>query len=336
MIRIHRTRPMRCLLAALAVLTTVAATAPSVWAQADAAKTTTWIYVPYPPGGPADITARKILPQMQKSLGGTVLVDNLAGAGGSIAVQKVLAAPPDGSQMILGTITDAVLTPLALKVAKYQGENLTMVGLLSQNPLVLIARPTLPVGDAKELAAYARNPANKGLFYGSIGRGSIFHLVTEDFAQQAQLQLTHVPYKGLAPLVQDLMGGQVDLAFYPLAANVFDLIRSGKVKALGITGHARVPQLPNVPTFNETGLAKNFDYSMWPALFMPANAPEAVAQRVNDAVRQLLVTPEFLKFCEETGTTPAKPMSLAETDKFYKAETASFRKAAAAIKLEAE
>ncbi|UUX94622.1 tripartite tricarboxylate transporter substrate binding protein [Aquabacterium sp. J223] len=274
-------------------------------------------------------------PQLQKSLGSTVLVDNVAGAGGSIAVQKVLAAAPDGKLMIMGTITDAVLTPLSLKAAKYQGESLRMVGLLSQNPLVLLARADLPVKDAKELVAHARS-GHKGLFYGSIGRGSIFHLVTEDLAQQTGLKLTHVAYKGLAPLVQDLMGGQVDLAFYPLAANAFELIKSGRLKALGITGNARVPQLPQVPTFNETGITKGFDYSMWPALFMPAQAPMAEAQRVNDAVAALVASTEFLKFCEETGTTPAKPLSLAETERFYKAEMVAFRKVAATIKLEAE
>lgn len=316
----------------------LAALALSAWLATPLAlaQAPTWIYVPYPPGGPADITARKVLPQLQKSLGGTVLVENVAGAGGSIAVQKVLAAPADGKLMILGTITDAVLTPLSLKAAKYQGESLRMVGLLSQNPLVLIARPDLPAKDAKELVALARSNAGKGLFYGSIGRGSIFHLVTEDFAQQAAVKLTHVPYKGLAPLVQDLIGGQVDLAFYPLAANVFDLIKSGKVKALGITGNARAPQLPQVPTFNETGITRGFDYSMWPALFMPAQAPVAEAQRVNEAVAALLASPEFLKFCEETGTTPAKAMSLADTERFYKAEMVTFRKVAANIRLEAE
>ena len=319
------------------LLATFAAVASgSVARRADAQATTTWIIVPYSPGGPADMTARMIAPQLQKALGGAVLVDNQAGAGGSIGVQRVLAAPPTGSSMILGTITDSVLTPLVLKAAKYQGENLRMVGLLSQNPLVLIARPTLPVNSAKELVAHAKNPANKELFYGSTGRGSIFHLVSEDLAQQANIKLTHVPYKGLAPMVQDLMGGQVDLAFYPVAGNVFDLIHSGKVKALGITGNARAPQLPGVPTLNEAGVTKGFDYTMWPALFVPAGVPIATATRINDIVRALVVTPEFLKFCEETGTTPAKPMSLAETEFFYKSEMVTFRKAAAAIKLEQE
>lgn len=320
-------------------LTTLLVTASlilSMGGLAQAQDKPSWMVVPYPPGGPMDTTARNVQPLLQVALGSRLMVDNVVGAGGAIGIQKMLNAPLDGNTLLMGSISDVVLTPLSLKASKYQGEDLKMVGVLSQSPLVLIARPSLVVNDARELVAYAKNPVNNELFYGTIGRGSIFHLVNEDFIQQAQIKMTHVPYKGLAPLAQDLMGNQVDLAFYPLAGNVFSLINSGKVKALAITGNVRAPQIKNVPTFNELGVTKNFDYSMWPAVFMSAKVSDEAARKVNAALQLVVKTPEFLKFCEETGTTPNKPMSLAETDKFYKAEMQAFRMVAKLIRLETE
>lgn len=296
------------------------------------AQSVTWIMVPYTAGGPADITARKVAPLLQKGLGGSVLVDNLGGAGGLIGVQKALAAPPDGHMMVLGTVTDSVLSPLIYKDAKYKAEDLRMVGFLSSNPLVLLAKPDAPFNDVKTLIS--KSHEGRGLFYGSLGPGSIFHLVSEDLAQRTNAKLTQVPYKGLAPVVQDLMAGQIDVAFYPLAGNVFDLIKAGKVKAIGITGNAREPKLPNVSTFNETGLTQGFDHTMWPALFMSAKVSQAEAERVNAIVRSLVKAPEFVKFCEETGTTPAPPMSLEETAAFYRGEMATFRKLASKVGLQ--
>lgn len=298
------------------------------------AQTTTWIMVPYSAGGPTDNTARKILPLLQKGLGSTVLIENLAGAGGMIGVQKALAAPPDGHMMLLGTITDSVLSPLAFKDAKYRAEDLRMVGLLSHTSLVLLVKPESPFKDVQELVAYAKKPGTRELFYGSLGPGSFFHLLSEDFAQKTNTNLTQVPYKGLAPMIQDLMAGQIDVAFYPLAGNAHELIKEGKVKALGISGNTREPRLPAVPTLNETGLTKGFDYTTWPALFLPARVPQPVAERINAVVQELVVAPEFVKFCEVTGTNASRPMSLAETAAFYEGEIRNLRRLAAAVKLE--
>lgn len=313
----------------------LAASAVLATAQAVYPNKAVFLVVPYPAGGPLDITARKVLPALQASLGQPVLVDNVAGASGSIGVNKVLNAPSDGYMLLAATLSDPVLAPLTIAGIKYKAEDLRLVGQLSYNPFVLLARTSLPVKNAEEFVAYAGKPGNRELFYGSIGPGSLFHLVTEDFNAKASIRMTHVPYKGLAPMVQDLMGGQVDVAFYPLAGNVFDLIESGKVKALAITGGARHPRLKDVETLNESKVVKDFNHTIWPGIFVPASTPEPVVARLNAMIADIVRSPEFRKFCEESGTTPTDPpMSLAQAAQFYSAEIARIRAVAKQVKLE--
>lgn len=170
------------------------------------------IVVPQPAGNPSDVFARKMAPILQRSLDRTVIVENLPGAGGAIGLQKLLNAAADGAMAVMVSQTEPILTPLALLSARYTPEALQPVGLLGHTSYVLVGRPGLPANTHQELRALAMASTGKPLAYGHIGQGSMVHLLGAQWERLTQSSLTHVPYKGVPPLVQDLMGGQIDLS----------------------------------------------------------------------------------------------------------------------------
>ncbi len=207
--------------------------------------------VPQPAGNPTDAQARKMQPAMQKALGATLIVENLPGAGGSLGVRRLMAAAPETTPLLIASQTEPILTPLAMLGAHYTPEDLRMVGLVGSTPYALVGRPDLPAANLSELLALARQPAGKGLTLGHIGYGSMIHLLGERWARKSAATITPVPYKGLPPMLQDLMGGQIDLSFLPLGGNIPSLIEMGKVKAYGLTAEAGSPRLPRVPTLGQ-------------------------------------------------------------------------------------
>lgn len=292
--------------------------------------------VPYPAGGPADVTARQLEAPLSKVLGRTLVIDNVAGAGGSIGIQKLLAAPPDGQQLMIGTPSDVILSPLAMASVKHRPEQLRMLGLASTGPLMLVSGPQLKAATLEDVVALARKPQGAqaaGLTYGSIGLGSLYHLVMEDFAIRAKLPLTHAPYKGVSPLVQDLMGGQVDLAILPAAGNVVDLVLRGKLRAYAITDIRRLDRLPAAPTFAEVLGYKDFVYEIWGGLFVPRTVPLDVAQRLNDAISQAVQDAEFRRQIALGGAVAGSPMTLDDGERMLTEQTARYRRLAQAVKL---
>lgn len=292
--------------------------------------------VAYPAGAQGDVTARLVVPELQRHLGQTVIVENIAGVGGTRGAQKALAAPADGHTLLLATAIETTQTPLAMASAKYKAEDFRMVGQIASTHLMLVVRPTLPVHSVNDLIALSKKTADRPLTFGSVGRGSVYHLVTERFAGDTGIKLLHVPYKGAAPLITDAAGGAIDIVFMPVGGPVLGMIQKGLLKPLAYTGSSRHAAFPDIPTMEETGLVKNFKFDVWLALMASKSTPEAVMVKLNAVLREVMREPKVRVSIAAAGGIPAAPMTLAEAARFYADETASYRAIAQSIGLQPE
>ncbi len=244
------------------------------------------LVVPFPPGGNIDITARAIAPGLGETLGQTVVIDNRGGAGGLIGMEIVTKSTPDGHTLALassGTVT--VAPSLYTKMPYDPVKDLTAVALLSYVPIVLVVHPSLPAKSVKDFIALAKTRAGK-MTMASGGNGTTNQLAGELFQLETGTKFIHVPYKGAAPAVVDVMGGQVDMLFDQLSASS-NHIRSGKLRALVVAGEKRNPVIPDVPTLTESGL-KNCDAGTFTALMGPAGVPRDVISKLNAAINKTL------------------------------------------------
>lgn len=295
------------------------------------------LVVPYPAGGPSDVVGRKIQPQLMKSLGQNLIVDNTSGANGSLGIQRVINAGADGYTASLGTPMELVQAPLALAAVKYKPEDMRLAGIVMNTNMVLVGRKSLPFNTVEELIKYAKNPNNKELSYGSLGPGSMYHLVAERFKQQTKINMLHVPYKGGAPLMQDLLGEQIDLVFFPLAGNLPSLIESGQIKAFGITTTSAHPNFPKIPPISQVKGLKDFLFDIWIGVELPKGTPEPVMKKWHQAVADLKDSPDVKKAIEDMGgRQPQQSLSQADLDKFYKQEIQRYQSIAKSINLEAQ
>lgn len=258
------------------------------------------IVVPSSPGGSTDFTARLIAEPLSRALGQSVVVENKAGAAGNIGNQFVAKAKPDGYTLLLAYSGYQVGNPHLFKKAGWDPiKDFTPVAMLTRAPQVVAARGNLPVNNLRELVAYAKANPEK-LNYASSGNGSIQHIAGELFKQMTGASITHVPYKGAGPAVQDLLGGQVDL-FFTTPASVVSHIKADKLKGLAVTSSTRLTSLPQVPTTRESDL-KDFTLDSWFALYAPAGTPNEVVQQLNTEIVKILAMPEVKKKAEDAGT----------------------------------
>lgn len=292
------------------------------------------LVVPYPPGGGSDILARAIQPSLQTVLGQTVVVENVAGASGSLAARKVMSAPPDGNTLLIASPSEVVLAPMSIPSVGYTAEDFRMINLFYVNPLALYARTSLPASNIDSLIEMARDPARAELSYASTGVGSIFHVVGEKLRSTTGARMFHVPYKGGAPLIQDLMGGQIDLTFLPLDRNLLGIVETGKMKLLGVAAPARSTMAPNAPIFDESKLLKGFHHSVWFGTLAPIATPEANLRRLHQALAQVVQMPEVRKATEARGAELGPPLPLADAARFYSTENARIRQLTKGVKLE--
>lgn len=277
--------------------------------------------VPQPAGNPTDAQARKMQPALQKELGATLIVENLAGAGGSLGVRRLLSATPETTPLLIASQTEPILTPLAMTSARYKPEDLRMVGLVGYTPYVLVGRPGLPAASLQELLALAHQPAGKELTLGHIGYGSMIHLLGERWARTSAVGITAVPYKGLPPMLQDLMGGQIDLSFLPLGGNIPSLIEMGKVKAYGLTAEAASPRLPRLPTLGQGDKRlADFVYRTWAAVFVARALPDTSVRRLHAALAVTLRDPDVIAYSQSNSVEIAEAMSLDQLERFYAGE----------------
>ncbi|QRQ88984.1 tripartite tricarboxylate transporter substrate binding protein [Cupriavidus oxalaticus] len=292
------------------------------------------LMVPYPAGGASDAIARVLSQPIGKQLGQTVLVENLGGVSGAIGAQKVLSAPGDGYHLFQGSPNEVILSPLANAAVKLQAEDFQLVQPISTAVLALIARKDLEANSADELIALARSRKDKPLSYGSVGVGSLYHILAEHMQQLTGTRMTHVPYKGAAPLVQDLGGGQLDFAIVPFNAALGAMAQQGRLKLLATAGATRAPLLPNVPTISEGKLLKNFAFTIWTGFMVKKGTPPEVMQRLNLALGNVLKDPAVRAGLEAQMQIVATPMTLQEAARFYEGETARYRGLAKAIGLQ--
>ena len=290
--------------------------------------------VPYPAGGGADHVARTIQGDLAKLLGQTLIVDNVGGVGGALGIQKVLQAPADGHTVLVASPMDLILTPLSIQAAKHKPEDMRLVAVMVSTSMVMVARKDLSAGTVDELIAMAKKPGFKELSYGSVGAGSLYHLVAESFAQQTGVQMLHVPYKGMAPLLADLMGGQIDIAFVPMAGGVPALIKDGKIKAYGLAANKPHPLFPSLPLLTSSKVLTKFEFGLWAGMAVPKKTPDAAAERLNQAIYQALQNPEIRKSYEVTGNVIEAPRSISELDRHYATEIARYQGIAKAVNVQ--
>lgn len=292
------------------------------------------LMVPYPAGGPSDAAARIFTAPLGKELGQQVIVDNLGGVSGALAAQKVLAAPADGYYLFQGSPNEVILAPLANAAVKLKAEDFRLVHPVTDAVMVVVARKDLPANNIDELIALARKSADKPLTYGSVGIGSLYHLILEDVQKRTGIQLIHAPYKGNAPLLTDIGGGQVDFAVLVYSAGMGAMADQGRLKVIGQLGAQRSELLKNVPTVSEGKELKDFAFQIWSGFMVPKNTPEEVVQRLHKAIGATLKDPGVRAQLAAQTQLAAPPMSLAEAAKFYEAETARYRAIAKSINLQ--
>jgi tripartite-type tricarboxylate transporter receptor subunit TctC len=281
--------------------------------------------VPFAAGGPTDKVARDLAVAMGKTLGATIVVENVAGASGSIGANKIAKASPDGYSLLLHHIGQATL-PTMIRKLPYNVENdFDFLGMVNDVPMTLIGRATLPANNFAELRKWAAD--NKGKTnLANAGVGSASSLCGMMFQSALGIDMTTVPYKGTAPAMNDLLGGQVDL-MCDQTTNTTAQIEAKKVKAFGVTSPKRLTTaaLKDIPTLQEVGL-KDFQVSIWHGLYGPKGLPPAVAKKINDALKLALKDPDFIKRQEGLGAIVVtdKRVDMAEHKKFVSAEIAKW------------
>jgi tripartite-type tricarboxylate transporter receptor subunit TctC len=322
----------RTLLAAAAALGATAAAR----AQAPAIPSVLTIMVPFPAGGVSDLYARAVVPRMAKELGCTVIVENLPGASGSMAIAKVLGRASAGDMLVLGSPTELILAPATLSSARYKPEDFRPLAMVSRSQLALYARADLPAASVDELVAWAKANPDKPLSYGSVGVGSIYHLAGQALADAAGVPMNHVPYKGGAPLLQDLAGGHIDMVLLPANGDMARRVATGRPKALAVTGNARSPVFPNVPTFAESRSMTRFStVDSWAGLFIPAAAPAPLTQAIARAVVAAMADAEVQKQLEALAGVPlSAPLTAPQMAAFYTAEIEHYTQAIRKAKLQ--
>ena len=304
-------------------------------AQTYPAKTINLI-VPYPAGGPSDFFARKVQPAASANLGKTVVVENLGGAGGSIGLTKVANAPADGYTLSLGSPMELVLAPMAIQGVRYKSEDFKLVAQFATTNTILAVRNSLNVKTVDQLLALARKSADKPLSYGSVGPGSLYHLIGEKFSQLTKVDLLHVPYKGIAPLLNDLMGGQIDMAFLPMAGSIPQTMLDGKIQGLAVTAKTPHPLFKQFPAMASMKGLEAMDFDIWAGVQVHKNTPDAVVNTLNQAFYAAAETPENRKALEGSGNVVLASRTPAELARIYQSEIERYLAIAKSINLQAQ
>lgn len=280
------------------------------------------LVVPFPAGGPTDIVARPLAQLLSMSLNQQVLVDNRGGAGGAIGADAVAKSPPDGYTLLMGTVgTQAINASLYKKLPYDPTKDFTALGMVASAPVALAVNANAPYQSVADLVTAAKK-APGAIAFGSAGNGTPGHLTGELFSTAAGVELKHVPYRGSAPAVTDLVGGQIPLMFDPVQS-VLSHVQSGRLRALAVSSKTRSTVLPQVPTLAEAGL-RDFEAEAWWAVFAPAGLPSAEAAVLRREIDRVVRSDAFK---EKLGNLGVAPSVLADFDSFHRAELAKWGKA---------
>ncbi|ANN80645.1 Bug family tripartite tricarboxylate transporter substrate binding protein [Bordetella flabilis] len=261
------------------------------------------LVVPFPPGGATDVGGRVIAQALGKELGQSVVVENRAGAGTVIGASYVARSAPDGYTLLISSGTTFTINPAVRRELPYDPvKNFEPIGIVARTGLILLAHPQVPVSDVKSFLAYARDPSHAGTPYGSFGSGTTANFVGEAFAAAAGIKLTHVAYKGSAPAMADLIGGQIPFSIDTVAAALPQL-KNGKVKAIAVSSPQRSAFLPDVPTFAESGYPQ-VAMDTWLMVAAPRGLPAEVRTRLGKALADVIANPDIRKSLLAQGFEP--------------------------------
>ncbi|MBM3343732.1 MAG: tripartite tricarboxylate transporter substrate binding protein [Betaproteobacteria bacterium] len=302
-----------CALSALAA-------APAIQAQSYPGKAIRFV-VPFPPGGPLDISARAIAQKLNEAWKQPVVIDNRPGAGGNIGAENVAKSAPDGYSILMGAVSTHAINPTLYAKMPYDAlRDFAPITLVTTVPNVLVVHPSLPAKNVRELIALARARPGQ-LTFASGSTGSTGHLAGELFKTMAKVDMVHVPYKGAAPAATDLVAGHVSLMFDNLAS-ALPQIKAGRTRALALTTIARSAMVPELPTIDESGL-KGFDLTTWFGVFAPAGVPEAILGALHREITRALDSADVRSRLAALGAqpTPNTPQAFAA---FIKAEQAKY------------
>ena len=307
------------LLGSLCMSLTLAAT--GALAQVWPSKPVT-LMVPFAPGGTTDIVARPFAQALSQEFGQPFVVENRAGAGGTLAAGIAAHAAPDGYTLFVATVAHTMATSLYKQLSYDFERDFVPITVLASVPNILVVNPSVPAKSVQELIAYAK--ANPGkLSYGSAGNGSTEHLSAELFKSMTGVDMVHIPYKGGAPMMADLLGGQIQLAI-ETSGSAAPHIKAGKVRALAVTTAARSPAFPELPTLAESGL-KGYEVTTWYAILAPKGTPSEITTKLYNAILKILKTPDMKERLGQFGAEPGgfTPEQFAA---FIKSETAKWAK----------
>lgn len=294
------------------------------------------LMVPYPVGGVSDVIARTLSNTLAKHLGQTVIVENLGGASGSIAAQKVLSSPADGHIIFQGSPNELILAPLSNAAIKYSPEDFRLVQMITINPLAVFARKDLPVNNGNELLAYATRAAaaKKPLSYASVGIGSMYHLLGEHLSKVTGISMTHVPYKGIAPAFQDILAGQVDIFISPYGKGQIALVNDGKLKTVAVLSAGPQDAFKRAAPLQEANGLKGYVFDTWSGYFVRKSTPEPVVQALHKALSEVANDAKIRAALEAQAMIVPRPQPLPAVAKIYVDNTEKYRAIAQAINLQ--
>jgi tripartite-type tricarboxylate transporter receptor subunit TctC len=260
------------------------------------------LIVPFPAGGPTDIVARPLAQLLGDALKATVVIDNRGGAGGSLGADAVAKSAPDGRTLLMGTVGTHAINPALYKKLSYDAErDFTPIALVAKAPVAIVVHPSLQVSSVADLVALAKRMPGQ-LNFGSAGAGTPGHLTGEIFKSAAGIDLQHVPYRGSAPAVTDLLGGQLQLMFDPLQS-VLSNVQGGRLRAIAISSKTRASVLPNVPTIAESGY-DGFETTAWWGVFAPAKLPADRREALGREIERIVLGEAFRANLEPLGVLP--------------------------------
>jgi tripartite-type tricarboxylate transporter receptor subunit TctC len=288
------------------------------------------IIVPYPPGGSSDVQARLVAKGLAERLGQPVLVDNRPGAGGRIGVSLAARAVPDGYTLLFGSLSPFAIEPVVRGNVGYDPQrDFVPISMLVEMPFLLVVSSSFPAKSLQELIALGRKQPD-GLSYASWGAGSAGHVLMEMLKHSAQIEAVHVPYKGEAPAILEILGGRVSMMFVTTVA-AMPHIQSGKLRPLAITGAARLAMLPAVPTMAESGFG-GIDLQLWSSIVAPAKSPPEIVARLEKEIGVVLRSPEFVRFAQSQGAVPL-PSSGKEVAQRIRTDSDAVRRLVTAARL---
>lgn len=318
--------------AAAMYLAACATVTPAHAEQYPAAKPLSLI-VPYPAGGASDASARQFSVHISQALKQQVVVENVGGGAGMLGARRVLTSPPDGYTFLHGSANEVILSPFLNAAAQYKPEDFRLTQPISEATIVLLARADLPVNDVDEFITYARRPGAQPLTFGSVGVGSLYHIMTEYLGRRVGAEFLHVPYRGAAPALQDLLGRQVDFAVLPYQQAMEDMAVQQRLKILTTFSSTLPAPLAKLPLITQSTTIPDFVYTIAGGYYVRHDTPGAAVAILRRAVGHALEHPELRERMEAEGRLLLQPMSQQDADAYAVAQVAKYQQMIQALGL---